>query len=119
MARRYIVFKSEGAPVRGDQCTTAWPSSVTSSVVLSGEYEGYYYNIMVMEGAGIDEWLAENEGKVTEVSKKEANELGRAIIPAGTTVTVTEIDEGREVVKTYEATQFNVDNPGGLWVVKE
>ena len=52
------------------------------------------------------------------ISKEQANQLGQAIVPPGTErVEDMRIGEGEPV--TYVATEFDVDNPENLWVVKE
>lgn len=120
MAKKYVVFSSQGAPVRGEQCTTVWDSSINCSVVMSGEVEGTYYNIMVMDGdAGkINAWLAENPGKVQEATKEQCDALGQTIVPPGTEREEEDM-ENPEVKKVYVAGEFDTDHPENLWTLKE
>ncbi len=124
MSKRYIIFKSLGSPIRGDQCTTAWPSTISCTIPLSGELGEYYYNIMVMNGPNndIESWLNENVGKVTEVTKEEADELGQQIVPPGTERVISEphvLGKESQEPKTYIAAKFDVDHPENLWVLQE
>ena len=119
--KKYIVFSAEGGPpIRGDQCTTAWPTSISCTIPMSGTVESTFYNIMVMEGdeAEINNWLAENAGKVQEVTKAQADELGQTIVPPGTEREEEDM-ENPEAKKTYVAGEFDADHPENLWTLKE
>ena len=118
--KKYIVFSAEGSPIRGDQCTTVWPASISCTIPISGTVEGTFYNIMVMEGdeAEINNWLAENAGKVQEVTKAQADELGQAIVPPGTEREEEDV-ENPQAKKTYVAGEFDADHPENLWTLKE
>lgn len=108
----YVIFQSQGEPINESQTTTRWPDSVRVEIALSGIVDGVYYNLMKMEGS-IADWLAENTGKVTKVTKAEINGLGAQIVPAGTVRTVEDIMTGE--VKTYTAGVFDIDNYQSLW----
>jgi hypothetical protein len=120
MAIKYVSFSCEGSPIDSSKCTTRWDDSIKCSIPISGVYEDVFYNLMIMEGDEglINQWVNGNSGKVQVISKEQANQLGQAIVPPGTErVEDMRIGEGEPV--TYVATEFDVDNPENLWVVKE
>lgn len=83
---RYIVFKSAGESIVPGDCTTPWSSTVTCNIALTGVHTSKHHNLMVMEESGsgaIDQWLADNVGKVTEATEAEATALGKLIAPNG------------------------------------
>lgn len=108
----YVIFESQGEPTNPKQTTTRWDNSVIVEIPLSGMIDGTFYNLMKMKGS-ISDWLAENEGKVRKVTKAEINELGRQIVPEGTTVTYRDVMTGEE--KTSIAGVFDIDSPQNLW----
>lgn len=123
MGKHYIVFRSDGPPVRSEQCTTPWPSDITCSIVLSGMVNNTYHNLMIMVGDDdkIQNWLNANPGKVSEVTKAEMDALGQQIIPPGTERTIRANEmfpESPDGDKVFVATEFDSDNPTGLWVEK-
>jgi len=120
MAKKYVVFSAEGSPIRGDQCTSVWDSSISCTIPMSGYVEDTFYNIMVMEGdaAKISAWLAENVGKVQEATKEQCDALGQTIVPPGTEREEEDM-ENPEVKKVYVAGEFDTDHPENLWTLKE
>jgi hypothetical protein len=116
MAKKYIEFKCVGGnPVLASQCTTAWPSDIQCSIPISGTINGDYYNLMVMDGdeSNINNWVSDNNDKVTIITKEQADTLGQQIVPPNTERTVINIMDNTE--KTYRSGYFDVDNPDNLW----
>jgi len=120
MAKKYVVFAAEGSPIRGDQCTTVWDSSISCTISMSGYVGNTFHNIMVMEGdeTKINSWLAENTGKVQEATKEQCDTLGQTIVLPGTEREEEDM-ENPEVKKVYVAGEFDTDNPQNLWTIKE
>lgn len=116
MAKKYIEFKCVGGnPVLASQCTTAWPSDIQCSIPISGTINGDYYNLMVMDGdeSNINNWVSDNNDKVTIITKEQADMRGQQIIPPNTERTGINmiVNEG----KRYRAGTFDIDNPDNLW----
>jgi len=120
MAVTYVKFSCQGSPTNPNKCTTPWDKTIKCSIPICGTHEGMYYNLMVMEGDEnlINQWVNENTGKVQIITKDQANQLGRLLVPPGTERTgVRTLDQEKPV--TYVATEFDVDHPENLWVVKQ
>ena len=120
MAVVYVKFFCQGNPTNPNQCTTPWDKTIKCSIPINGIHEGIYYNLMVMEGDEnlIKQWVNENVGKVQIMTKDEANQLGQLLVPPGTERTRVGMPDRKEPV-TYIATEFDVDHPENLWVVKQ
>jgi len=86
---KYVRFQSNNELVLSHDCTTRWSDSVGCNIPMSGIYNGQYTNLMIMTGdeSIIDAWLADNAGKVVEITEEEGNLIGQAIVPEGTIVT--------------------------------
>lgn len=84
---KYIKFQS-------DDCTTRWSDEIGCNIPMSGLYEEKYTNLMIMTGdeAIIDAWLAENVGKVIEITEEEGDAIGQTIVPEGTTTVQQSVD---------------------------
>lgn len=89
MATVYVKFQSDNDVVLSDDCTTRWPDEIGCSIPMSGLYDDKYTNLMIMTGdeAVIDEWLAENIGKVVEITEEDGDAIGQVMVPEGTTST--------------------------------
>lgn len=94
MAVVYVKFQSDNEVVLSHDCTTRWPDDIGCNIPMSGIYDGKYTNLMIMTGdeAEIDAWLAENPGKVIEITEEEGDAIGQTIIPEGTTSTQQTVD---------------------------
>ncbi len=94
MSTIYVKFQSNNELVRSDNCTTRWADSISCNIPMSGIYEGKYTNLMIMEGdeTEINNWLAENVGKVIEITEEEGDAIGQTIVPEGTTTVQQSVD---------------------------
>jgi len=94
MATVYVKFQSDNDVVQSDDCTTRWPNEISCNIPMSGIYEEKYTNLMIMTGdeAIIDEWLADNVGKVVEMTEEEGDTIGQTMVPEGTTSVQETID---------------------------
>jgi len=119
MATVYIKFSSSSEQVHSDDCTTRWDDDIRCSIPMSGLYEEKYTNLMKIIGdeEKIDEWVAENNGKVEELSETEINVIGQSMVPEGTIRTIEEIgDDNRLYRMTYTAGEFTMSD-GQDWTL--
>lgn len=107
---KYVEFTSPNEYVRSEDCTTRWADCIKCKIVLSGMSKDVYHKIMVMEdidSVEIDKWLSKNPDKVKEITKQEADDLGRLISPADVTKTYNCSQCGTSISKKSE--EFSVD----------
>lgn len=118
MAKLYVKFTSIGGPpVEASKCTTRWPDSIACSIPISGQVESDHINLMIMTGDELDilDWIAENEGKVEQLTKEEAEALGQLLVVPGTERIERDMTTG--ITTTYRAGNFDVNNPDALWAI--
>jgi hypothetical protein len=84
MATIYVKFQAQGERVGPKDCTSALPPNTAQSIALSGQHESKATNLMVLTGdvTPIENWIRENDGKVTKLSETEANAIGQSMSPA-------------------------------------
>jgi hypothetical protein len=84
MATVYVKFQAQGERVGPKDCTSALPPNTGQSIALSGQYEAKATNLMILNGEtpAIENWIRENDNKVTKLSETEANTIGQSMSPA-------------------------------------
>ncbi len=121
MMKTYIDFFCEGVPNISSKCTTVWPNNVTCQIILSGSIENIFHNIMVFEMDDehlLDNWISENSDKVLKMTKEDINILGQQILPPGTEILQRNLNINDPDIILI-AQEFDVDNLGNLFVVKD
>lgn len=116
MSTIYVKFQSNNELVQSDDCTTRWSDNISCNIPMSGIYEGRYTNLMIMTGdeTEINNWLSENIGKVIEITEKDGNLIGQAIVPEGT----TSVQTIEDVEVTFVAGLFTIAG-GQTWTPVE
>jgi len=120
MATVYVKFQSSTSKVNSCDCTTRWDDDIRCSIPISKIYENKYTNLMKMTG-DVDEiaaWIAENEGKVVEITEAEGDAIGQAMVPEGTINIIEEFEGDKIYRKTYTAGKFTMAG-GQNWTLTE
>lgn len=112
---KYVDFTSSNEFIESKDYTNRWADCIKCKIVLSDMSKDVYHKIMVMEdkdSVEIDKWLSKNPGKVKEITKGEANDLGRLISP--TDITKTYNCPHCNKLISIKSGSFSVDT-GQIW----
>ena len=84
MATVYVKFQASGERAGPKDCTSAVPDGTATSIVMSGQYEDKATNLMVLTGvtADIEQWITQNQGKVSRITEAEGDAIGQSMSPA-------------------------------------
>lgn len=90
----YAKFQSENDKVLSKDCTTRWSDNIKCNIPMSGIYENKYTNLMILDGDEqlINSWLADNVGKVVEITEEDGDIIGQTMVPEGTTTVQQNVD---------------------------